>query len=90
MVYYFRLGGFMSEKKDVEGLDEISNKNEVIAALVRDLVEVSISAQKVLAGSAIPFSLIEEARLLAAMTNEVINSYTKEEDESEEKVERAK
>lgn len=84
MVYYFRLGGFMSEESKVEGLDEIENKNEVIAALVKDLVEVSISAQKVLAGSAIPFSLIEEARLLALMTNQVLSEYTKEESDEKE------
>ena len=49
---------------------------EKIRAIAKDLVELAIQTQKVLSVSAIPYSAIEEARLLAIMTNQILNEYT--------------
>lgn len=60
---------------------EISDKDKLLA-MAKDLVELSIQSQKVLANASISFSNIEEARLLALMTNEIIENYTEVKDES--------
>jgi hypothetical protein len=59
---------------------EISDKDKLLA-MAKDLVELSIQSQKVLANASIRFSNIEEARLLALMTNEIIENYTETKEE---------
>jgi hypothetical protein len=67
----------MSEVKQEENEENTPVcKEAVILSLAKDLVELAIQAQKVLGGSAVPFALIEEAKLLALMTNSVIDQYT--------------
>lgn len=61
---------------------EISDKDKLLA-MAKDLVELSIQSQKVLANASIRFSAIEEARLLALMTNEIIENYTEVKEEIE-------
>ena len=45
--------------------------------LLQDLVDISISAQKVLEGIVVPLDKAGEAVLLRAMTANVLNTYTK-------------
>ena len=54
--------------------------------LVRDLVEISLSAQKVLGVGNFPISIYGEISTLAAMTNYIIDTYTsvKEKDGNKE------
>jgi hypothetical protein len=65
------------ESKTIETTDE-----DKLLAMAKDLVELAIQSQKVLAASSISYSAIEEARLLAIMTNAVIEQYTEESSES--------
>jgi len=55
---------------------------EKMLAIAKDLVELAIQSQKVLSVSSVSYSGIEEARLLAVMTNQIIEEYTLKEDES--------
>ena len=73
----------MEKEKENES-KEVSDKEKMLS-LAKDLVELAIQSQKVLAGSAISYSHIEEARLLAIMTNSVIEQYTEKKEEKEEK-----
>jgi len=69
--------------ESIEDNEQVS-KDAAILSLAKDLVELAIQSQKVLASSAIPFALIEEAKLLALMSNEVLSQYTNANELNEE------
>jgi len=62
-------------KKMTNEKEEITDKERALI-IAKDLVELSIQTQKVLATASIPFSGIEEARLLVIMTNSILEDYT--------------
>ena len=64
-------------------IEEISDQDKLLS-IAKDLVELAIQSQKVLSVSSVSYSGIEEARLLAVMTNQILDEYTLKEDESEE------
>ena len=68
------------EKKELE----IANKDEVIMALVKDLVELAIDTQKLLLDCTVPLKLVKHAELLLHTTNQILNDYTKEEEKKSE------
>ena len=69
----------MKEDIEVEKIEttttETSDEQKALA-IAKDLVELAVQTQKVLALASISYANIEEARLLAIMTNEVIAAYT--------------
>ena len=68
--------------KENEESKEISDKERTLM-VAKDLVEYALQVQKVLATASVGVSNIEEARLLVAMTNMVLDKYTKEKEKDE-------
>ena len=70
--------------------DETTKEQEEITdaekslRIAKDLVELAIQTQKVLALASIQYPNIEEARLLALMTNQIIDTYTTNLEEKDE------
>lgn len=60
------------------------NEKAIILSLAKDLVETAVQVKKVLAVCSVPYSHIEEARLLGLMAEEIINSYTKNKEEGKD------
>lgn len=71
----------MKNEKEEE-TKEVSDQEKSLA-IAKDLVELAIQTQKVLALASIQYPNIEEARLLAIMTNQIIDTYTKGVDEND-------
>ena len=87
----------MVTKKDVEEMSINSNDSEnesaesanwegIATALATDLVELSESVRLILANSSFKYGIIEEVRLVEAMTAEIIATYKKVEDEQKEEL----
>ena len=73
----------MSEEKK-----EGASKDEVIFGLAKDLVETAFQIKKVLAVCSVPYTHIEETRLLGAVADQILASYTKPKAEKEDNDER--
>lgn len=69
----------MSQKKKEEEI----NYEEIALALANDLVEMSRSVRLVLANSHFSYGIMDEVKLLAHTTEEVLQTYTVTEEKSE-------
>ena len=74
--------GIKSETTGERSSESVSDAEKCIA-IAKDLVELAVQTQKVLVVSSIPYPSVEEARLLAIMTNQIIDTYTKGMDEND-------
>jgi len=72
------------KKKEVEETKKFSEA-EITQFILRDLVEVSLQAEKVLGKCSIPLNSIVDAHLLATMIEEVKTRFIKDESKKETK-----
>lgn len=66
-------------------------KDEIIKGLMRDAVELSLSAQRILDQGSFPISAYDEIKALVTMTNYVLDNYLEEktDEQASEKAEKA-